>query len=114
MIQMKTNDLKAKMDALKELNESYVDLIQSMKGTIKEVKTTKHLWYDGKKSKLIKLGLALIVFPEPTPISETIGTFLVVAGAVQTGIRRRNIYVENVYKSFKETLKEMHTIKDSL
>jgi len=111
---MKTNDMKATVNALNELNESYVDLIQAMKGTIKEVKTTRRLWQDGKKSRLIKLGLALIVFPEPTPISETIGTFLVAAGAVQAGIRHRTIYVENVYKSFKDTLKEMRTIKDSL
>ncbi|PIX31942.1 hypothetical protein COZ60_01830 [Candidatus Bathyarchaeota archaeon CG_4_8_14_3_um_filter_42_8] len=106
--------MKATVGALKELNESYVELIQAMKGTIKEVKTTRQLWQDGKKSRLIKLGLALIVFPEPTPISETIGTFLVAAGAVQAGIRRRTIYVENVYKSFKDTLKEMRSIKDSL
>jgi hypothetical protein len=111
---MKTNDMKATVNALNELNESYVDLIQAMKGTIKEVKTTRQLWQDGNKSRLIKLGLALIVFPEPTPISETIGTFLVAAGAVQAGIRRRTIYVENVYKSFKDTLKEMRSIKDSL
>ena len=111
---MNTNDMKATVNALNELNESYVDLIQAMKGTIKEVKTTRQLWQDGKKSKLIKLGLALIVFPEPTPISETIGTFLVAAGAVQAGIRRRTIYVENVYKSFKDTLKEMRSIKDIL
>jgi len=111
---MKTSDVKATVGALKELNESYVELIQAMKGTIKEVKTTRQLWQDGKKSRLIKLGLALIVFPEPTPISETIGTFLVAAGAVQAGIRRRTIYVENVYKSFKDTLKEMRSIKDSL
>jgi len=111
---MKTNDMKATVNALNELNESYVDLIQAMKGTIKEVKTTRQLWQDGEKSRLIKLGLALIVFPEPTPISETIGTFLVAAGAVQAGIRRRTIYVENVYKSFKDTLKEMRNIKDSL
>ena len=111
---MKTNDMKATVNAVNELNESYVDLIQAMKGTIKEVKTTRQLWQDGKKSTLIKLGLALIVFPEPTPISETIGTFLVAAGAVQAGIRRRSIYVEDVYKSFKDTLKEMRSIKDSL
>ena len=106
--------MKATVNALKELNESYVDLMQAMKGTIKEVKTTRRLWQDGKKSRLIKLGLALIVFPEPTPISETIGTFLVAAGAVQAGIRRRTIYVEDAYKSFKDTLKEMRNIKDSL
>jgi len=106
--------MKTTLNALKELNESYMDLIQTMKGAIKEAKAAKQLWRDKNKSKLIKIGLALIVFPEPTPISETVGTFLVAAGAVQEGIRRRNIYVEDVYKTFQNTLKEMRDIKHSL
>jgi len=111
---MKTDDMKTRVNALNELNESYVDLIQAMKGTIKEVKTTKQLWRDKNKSRLIKLGLALIVFPEPTPISETIGSFLVVAGTVQEGIRRRNLYVDDVYKTFQNTMKEIRDLRHTL
>jgi len=114
VVQVKTDEMKNVVNALNELNEDYADLIQAMKGTVKEVKATKQLWRDGNKSRLIKLGLALIVFPEPTPISETIGTCLVAAGAVQEGIRRRAIYVDDVYKTFKDTLKEMRTIKHTL
>jgi hypothetical protein len=43
-----------------------------------------------------------------------IGTFLVAAGAVQAGIRRPSIYVEDAYKSFEDTMKEMRAFKDSL
>jgi len=111
---MKPDEMKTVADALKELNESYADILQAVKGTVKEVKTTRQLWRDGNKSRLIKLGLALIVFPEPTPISETIGTLLVAAGAVQEGVRRRQIYVEDVYKTFQSTFKDVWTTKDSL
>jgi len=111
---MKTDEMKVAINALNELNESYADFIQAMKGTIKEVKTTKHLWRDKNKSRLVKLGLALIVFPEPTPISETIGTILVAAGAVQQGIRRRNLYADDVYKTFQNTLKEIRDMKHNL
>lgn len=97
--------------ALNELNDSYVDLIQAMRGTIKEAKATKQLWRENNKSKLIKIGLALIVFPEPTPISETIGSVLVAAGAVQQGIRRRSLFVEDIYKTFQNTLKELRETK---
>lgn len=114
VIQMKTDEMKVAINSLNELNESYVDFIQAMKGTIKEVKTTKHLWRDKNKSRLVKLGLALIVFPEPTPISETIGTILVAAGAVQQGIRRRNLYADDVYKTFQNTLKEIRDMKHNL
>ncbi len=111
---MKTDEVKAKVNALKELNKSYADLLRVVNGTIKEVKSTRQLCRDGNKSRLIKLGLALIVCPEPTPISETVGACLVAAGAVQKGIRSRAIYVEDVYKTFQNTLKNVWATKDRL
>ena len=108
---MKPDEMKTAANALKELNEGYVDLLSAVKGTISEVKTAKQLWRDGNKPRLIKLGLALIVFPEPTPISETIGTCLVAAGAIQKGIRSRTIYIEDVYKTFQEVLKDVRAAK---
>ena len=107
---MENDEIKTLADALKELNENYIDVIQTMKETTKEVKATKQLWRKGNNSILIKLGLALIAFPDPT-ISDIIGTVLVAAGTVQMGIRRRTIYVEDVYKTFHDTLKDMWTIK---
>jgi methyl-accepting chemotaxis protein len=111
---MKTDEVKTMVNALNELNESYGDLIQAMKGTVKEVKATKQLWRDENKSKLIRLGLALIVFPEPTPISETIGAVLVAAGTVKEGIRRRNLYVDDISKAFQNTLKEIREMKHTV
>jgi hypothetical protein len=107
---MKTEEVKTLADAVKELNESYDDLLQTMTETTKEVKATKQLWRKGNNSILIKLGLALIAFPDPT-ISDILGAALVAAGTVQMGIRRRTIYVEDVYKTFHHTLKDMWTIK---
>ena len=83
------------------MNESYVDLLQSVKGMIKEAKSTRQLWRDGNEPRLIKIGLTFIVFPEPTPISETIGTCLMAAGALQKAIRSRAIYVEDCTKPFR-------------
>ena len=113
MVQVKADEIKALGDAVRELNEGYGDLLQTMTETTKQVKTTKQLWKKGKHPILIKLGLALIAFPDPT-ISDILGAALVAAGAVQMGIRHHTIYVENVYKSFKDTLKEMRTLKDSI
>jgi glycerol-3-phosphate O-acyltransferase len=114
MVQLKTKEIKAVATAVKELNESYVDVINSLKGAVKETKTAKQLWRNGNNSKLIKLGLTLIVFPEPTPISETIGSVLVAAGVVQEGIRRRTLYIEDIYKTFQNTLKEIRETTGSL
>jgi hypothetical protein len=111
---MKKEEAKTMITAANELSESYADLIHAMKETTREAKATKQLWRDGNKSKLIKLGLALIVFPEPTLISDTIGSFLVATGAVQMGIRRRRLYADDIYKTFHNTLKEMRDIKHNV
>jgi hypothetical protein len=109
--QLKIEEAKTVATTVNELSESYVDLLQAMKETTREAKIAKKLWRDGNKSRLIKLGLAFILFPEPTPISETIGAFLVATGAVQQGIRRRNLYVEDLFKTFQTTLKEVRETK---
>ena len=113
MTQMKDEEIEALADALKELKGSYVDVAQTMTETIKEVRATKRLWRKGNNSILIKLGLALIAFPDPT-ISDIVGTVLVAAGTVQMGIRRRTIYMEDVYRTFHDTLKETWIIKHDI
>jgi hypothetical protein len=110
---MKTDEIKTLADAVKELNESYGDLLQTMAETTKEVKVTKQLWRKGSNSILIKLGLALIAFPDPT-ISDILGTALIAVGTIQKGIRYRTIYVEDVYKTFHDTLKDVWAIKHSV
>ncbi len=111
---MKSEQVKAAARAVKELSESYVDVIGAVKSSGKVATITKKIWREGDKSRLIKIGLSLIVFPEPTPISETIGACFIAAGAVQKGIKKRAIYAESITKTFKTTLKEVLEISQSL
>ena len=104
---MKPEQVKAATKAVKELSESYVDVIGAVKSTANAAEATKKLWREGNKSRLIKIGLSLIVFPEPTPISETIGACFIAAGAVQKGIKSRAIYLEDITKTFKSTLHDV-------
>lgn len=114
LVSMKTDEVKTMVGTLKKMDESYVDLLQSVKGTIREAKSTRQLWRSGNQSRLMKLGLTFIVFPEPTPITEAIGGCLVAAGVVQKGIRSRAIYVEDVYKTFQDVFKDLRTTKYNL
>ena len=111
---MKPDQIKAATEALKELNESYIDVIGAVRNTAKVAADTKKLWREGNKSRLIKIGLSLIVFPEPTPISETIGACFIAAGAVQKGIKSRAIYMEDITKTFKNTMKDVLATNQSL
>jgi len=106
--------VKITASALNELSESYRDLLNAVNGTTRELMATRRLWKNGNESKLIKLGLALIVFPEPTPISETVGACLVAAGAIQKGIRSRTVYVEDVGKTFQSVFKELLKAKNPI
>jgi hypothetical protein len=104
---MKLEQAKTASKALNELSESYIDLLGAVKSTANAAEATKKLWREGNKSRLIKIGVSLIVFPEPTPISETLGACLVAAGAVQKGIKNRAIYLEDITKTFKSTLHDV-------
>jgi hypothetical protein len=111
---MKPEQAKTAAKALNELNESYIDLLGAIKGTADTAEATKKLWRGGNKSRLMKIGVALIMFPEPTPISETVGACFVAAGMVQRGIRSRAIYLEDVTKTFKNTLKDVLETRNSM
>lgn len=106
--------VKATRKALTEMSESYVDLLKETKATAQNAHATQQLWRAGYKSRLIKIGVALIVFPEPTPISETVGACFVAAGAVQKAVRNRSLFVEDVKKTFQTTMKEISTIKQNI
>ena len=111
---MKPEQAKTAAKALNELNESYIDLLGAIKGTADTAEATKKLWRGGNKSRLIKIGVALIMFPEPTPISETVGACFVAAGAVQKGIQNRAIYLEDITRTFKNTLKDVLETRNSM
>jgi hypothetical protein len=74
--------------ALNELTDSYTELHRAIKTTAQTTAKTKKLWREGNKSNLIKIGVACIMFPDPSPVGEIIGAGFLVAGAVQPGIRK--------------------------
>ena len=113
VICMETSTTKAVVEMVKELSQSYGDVAQLLRGSAQSTRSTKQLWRAKNKSTLIKVGLALIAFPDPT-ISDMIGTALVAVGTVQAGIRHRTLYVEDVFKSFQKTFRELHELKQNI
>ena len=109
---MADEKLKVWTEAVKELSESYGDLACVMKNSTEEVKRTKKLWREKNKSALIKVGLALVAFPDP--ISSIVGAVMVAVGAVQAGVRRHSIFVEDVPKTFQSTLREVWSAREKL
>lgn len=109
---MATDEMKTVANALIELSESYTDFLHSIKGTVREVKTAKKLWKNADRPWLIKLGLALIVFPEPA-VSDILGSILIAVGTVQEGMRRRALHVEDIPRTFQNIFKELQSVEES-
>ncbi len=78
-----------------------------------ELHSTQKLWRRGNKPFLIKAGLALIAFPDPT-ISDVIGSAMVAAGLIQLKMKNSALHVEDVYKTFPKVVKELGAIKQCL
>jgi len=53
-----------------ELAQCYAETQKALKATARETAKTKKLWREGNKSNLIKIGMACIMFPDPSPVGE--------------------------------------------
>ena len=111
---MKVEEAKATIKAVTEASKERNELVSAINGIGYVASDAKKVFREGNKSKLIKLGVALIVFPEPTPVSELVGAGFVVAGAVQKEIRNRAGFAEDVGRDFKKALKELSLARDQI
>lgn len=91
---------------VRELGLSYRESLDAMREVTKDSHFVGRLWRDGDKGRLVKIGLALIAFPDPT-VTDVIGTILVSAGIIQAKIKRSTLHIEDVYKTFPKLIKEL-------
>jgi hypothetical protein len=91
-------------------NQMATTAASAINGFSNELHSTQKLWKQGNKSILIKAGLAMIAFPDPT-ISDVIGAAMVAAGLIQMKMRNSALHVDDVYKTFPKVVKELGAIK---
>jgi len=108
---VETKELKRMETVLQELGLSYTETLEAINEMAKDANNAKKLWRGEQKSKLIKIALTLITFPEPTPISETVGAAVLVAGLVQNRIKKSTLHVEDVYKTFQDVNNDILKIR---
>ncbi len=105
---------KHTIKAVAELTEGYRDLYKGIKGTAREAAATKKLWREGNKSRLIRIGVALILFPDPSPVGDIVAAGFLAAGAIQKGIQNQSIYLGDIKRNLDGTLKEACSVKHNL
>ncbi len=109
-----TEKAKVAAKVLDELSVSGKDLFFAERGTARELIAVRKLWLKGNKSKLMKIGVAFILFPDPTPVTPVVGASLITAGLIQKEIQKRALHMEDVKKVFDKTLREIQISKNSL
>jgi len=114
---MKSKECKDLASSIKETAETLLstnaEATSSVKNATNSAGGITKLYKNGNKSLLIKAGIALIAFPEPV-VSDLLGTTLLAAGAVQAGIRRQSIYLDDLPKAFKSAMKDLKSARDLL
>jgi len=116
-IKLKDKELKELSDAICDSAAHRVEAARimhsSMRDFVTELKSTQKLWRTGNSSALVKLGLLLIAFPDPT-VSDIVGSALVAAGLIQMKMKNSALHMEDVYKTFPTVLRELSTLKGHL
>lgn len=114
---MRPEELHAIIIALRELGLSYEETVKLVREVAKEAKTLKSLIGEpssgGRNSRLIKLGVSLIVFPIPTiGIKKSLGAMLIAAGLIRE--RMKPMQIVDVYSAFQEVNRELQKLNREL
>jgi hypothetical protein len=115
MTKMDPKEANNLASSVKEVAKTHVqmhtDAKQSIQKTTNSASSINKLYKNGNKNYLIKAGMALIIFPEPI-VSDVLGTTLLAAGAIQEGIRRQSIFLDDLPKAFKSAMRSLQASKD--
>ena len=105
--------LKIAKKSIEELNLSYTETLGNIKEFSENLSSLKSLWKTGNKSKLVKWGLSIIIFPEPTPVTEIVGATLLSAGLIQQKIHNSGLHIEDIQKTFQEVFKNLNYLREN-
>jgi hypothetical protein len=71
------------------------------------------LWRKNGNSILVKVGLALIVFPDPT-VSNVLSEGVVASGRIQKKAKHSVLHMKEVCKTIPKVIKELDSLKQNL
>jgi hypothetical protein len=111
---MKPKEAKDCSEILRVVGKDYAEaseiLNASMKGVTREAQSLKKLWREKNQSRLVRLGVAIMLIPDPG-FSDVVGAAVVAAGLIHNRIKNSGIYLEDVYKTYPRLLKELYSSK---
>jgi hypothetical protein len=105
------------VQAVKELGETFTEtatIINGMNGAVEEVSQLYDHGYGGAGNSMISLGVAMVVFPEPTMVSDVIGGGVIAAGLLYNRLVPPPIYVDNIFETIQSQVKAIHSTGEDL
>ena len=102
--------------ASKEIGESIVDaanLAAGVNEAFEEVSRLRDHGYGGAGDAMINFGLAMVLFPEPTCISDVAGAGIMAAGVLYNSVVPPPLYMDDVVKTLSEQVKAMHEVSET-
>jgi hypothetical protein len=117
MIEMERLKTDHIVQAAKELGFAYTEvagLLSGMNGAVNEVNQLYDHGYGGAGKSLIKFGIAMVVFPEPSMISDVIGGGVIATGLLYNKLVPPPIYIDNIFETIQEQVKTIHSTGENL
>ncbi len=112
---MTRKDAKEIIASYYKMSKMYGQINNTLNKTADEAKELKKLVgnSNGKiqNSLLVKAGMALILFPDPT-ITDLIGSTLIAVGLLKN--RNRSLTITDVCKEFQKNIKEMRALTEKI
>ena len=93
------------------MTKDHLEFASLLKSAARDAGATKKLWKGQNKPWLIRAGIALIVMPDPL-VTSVVGTAFLAAGAVQEGIKRQAVYLDDLPKAFQSAMKDLRNSQD--
>jgi hypothetical protein len=113
LVAKKVEEFTVATNSLETLSKDRAAIADSIRGATKDAGGTKKLWKSNNRPFLIQAGLALLVFPEPI-VSDALGAALLAAGAVQEGVKRQAVYMDDLPKAFQSSMRHLKDAKDTV
>lgn len=112
-VSLRKEELETVIAALHELGLNREEAVKIVSEAIRESHSVENLSKKKDTSLLIKVGLLLIAFPDPT-ISDLAGTLLISAGLLQKRIKRQTLHLEDVPDTFQGVIKSLQAVRRKL
>jgi hypothetical protein len=114
MITPKTDHI---VKAAKELGGSYsesANLLSGMNDALSEYNQLYDHGYGGAGKSLISFGITMVMFPEPTGISDVLGGGVIAAGLLYNHFVPPPMYIDNIFEAIQDQVKAIHETGENL